>query len=52
VAVASDVLSERLTKRANYLVSRDMSATIKKVDRDIAVARLEVYRKWFAEHVM
>ena len=38
--------------RAHYHVIRDLSAKITKAERDTAIARLEVYRKWFSQEVM
>ena len=32
--------------------TRDLSAKITKAERDSAVARLDVYRKWFFQEVM
>jgi hypothetical protein len=35
-----------------YLLLRELSATITKAERDIAVERLAVYEKWFSDKVL
>lgn len=38
--------------RTHYPTFRDLSAKITQTERDIAIARLDVYRKWFSQEVM
>lgn len=38
--------------RTHYHTVRDLSANITQAERDIAISRLDVYRKWFCQEVM
>ena len=40
------------TLRLDSLSTRDLSAKIIKAERDSAIARIDVYRKWFFQEVM
>ena len=41
-----------LKAQTHYLAVRDLSAKITEAERDIAIARLDVYRKWVSQEVM